>query len=265
MSARGSGPRVPGPIARVRRTLREIDRSSATRDRSPLVRVRNTLLVLSLLTAPVVPLLATHVVTREVEIGVVGLGLERRGGTIASVSADDDGGFAWTPTATMVGEARIVAVIEDRGWPITVARSLRLDRTVDLYLPPDSPRREDPELLAQVRAAIDEGVAVRAAVIPGRGPDELVRRLQRQRGGADPQIERIAVGTVLAALTWWVGTSMVLLAATPVVRWLLHVRSEVGHVRARTVRARGRCPACGYDLRGLEWSDRCPECGRLDV
>jgi len=54
------------------------------------------------------------------------------------------------------------------------------------------------------------------------------------------------------------------LAAMPVARWIAHLRSELAHRRERRTRARGRCPDCGYDLRGLEFSERCPECGRLD-
>ena len=41
------------------------------------------------------------------------------------------------------------------------------------------------------------------------------------------------------------------------------------NLRARRDRGRlqrlatGRCAECGYDLRGLEFNERCPECGQL--
>ena len=49
-------------------------------------------------------------------------------------------------------------------------------------------------------------------------------------------------------------------AAALVPAWhvLLVVRDRA---RRRSRRARGHCPACGYDLRGSPGADRCPECG----
>ena len=52
--------------------------------------------------------------------------------------------------------------------------------------------------------------------------------------------------------------SLALVTALPVAAWLA-ARGRAA-LRARTRRRRGLCPACGYDLRGLE-SERCPECG----
>ena len=41
-----------------------------------------------------------------------------------------------------------------------------------------------------------------------------------------------------------------------------HVLAVAGdRARRRSRRARGHCPACGYDLRGSPGADRCPECG----
>jgi hypothetical protein len=37
-----------------------------------------------------------------------------------------------------------------------------------------------------------------------------------------------------------------------------------GRLRRRRWRRRGRCGACGYDLRGASRPERCPECGGLD-
>ena len=42
---------------------------------------------------------------------------------------------------------------------------------------------------------------------------------------------------------------------------ILFFRTQAAKVASRI--SQGQCPDCGYDLRGLEFSDRCPECGEL--
>ena len=41
---------------------------------------------------------------------------------------------------------------------------------------------------------------------------------------------------------------------------LIAVQNAADHVRRLKRLDRGRCPACGYDVRG-DLSERCPECG----
>ena len=60
---------------------------------------------------------------------------------------------------------------------------------------------------------------------------------------------------VLALPTWFIAVMGIAIAARPT--WSLWRER-----RARARHGQGRCPACGYDLRGA-LHERCPECGEV--
>jgi hypothetical protein len=62
---------------------------------------------------------------------------------------------------------------------------------------------------------------------------------------------------------WWialfVGFGVALLVVRVVALFTLQNRAA----RRAAYRAEGRCATCGYDIRGIEFSERCPECGSV--
>jgi len=70
---------------------------------------------------------------------------------------------------------------------------------------------------------------------------------------------RYGPGEYEMALSTWVPLLFTGLVAAS---WLAP-RARTGYRRHRSAgwRARGCCPACGYDLQGLATGSRCPECG----
>lgn len=62
---------------------------------------------------------------------------------------------------------------------------------------------------------------------------------------------------------WWLMLWFLCVVLLQVVR-VLHVYWSAGrHAAHRERRSEGLCAACGYNMRGLEWAERCPECGTL--
>ena len=80
-------------------------------------------------------------------------------------------------------------------------------------------------------------------------------------GGPERRFRWLAIGA--GALVWWV--ILYVLAALVILcaRAWATARRRQRQDRWSVRRAEGRCAHCGYDLRGIEFSERCPECGHL--
>ena len=59
---------------------------------------------------------------------------------------------------------------------------------------------------------------------------------------------------------WLYFAAAVLIQCT---RLLVFLARRQLHFRAQDRLVAGRCGRCGYDLTGLEFNERCPECGEL--
>ncbi|MCA9291633.1 MAG: hypothetical protein KDA25_10940, partial [Phycisphaerales bacterium] len=70
---------------------------------------------------------------------------------------------------------------------------------------------------------------------------------------------------LLGAGAWFVMLVIVWRLLVPLIRIGTRVGVATVTGRRRSRRRRGHCPVCDYDLRGLEFSPHCPECGTLQV
>ena len=141
----------------------------------------------------------------------------------------------------------------DRGWPlVTSVQQLPLAGSVDLI--GSSSRLNFRALTADhpAREAID------TAIEDARAP-AVILTADRSVHETSPYPLR----WVGSAMIWWallyLGLSVALIAAELITT---RIQRRIAF-RARRLRKLGRCPSCGYDLRGLEFSERCPECGDL--
>jgi len=112
-------------------------------------------------------------------------------------------------------------------------------------------------------------------VSPGSEARDAIRRALRaddepepalildlwEAGGvrAEQQYLGWVAGSVLWAVTLFVVFSLLILFARIATILMLRQQSAVASERI----AAGCCPNCGYSLRGLEFSERCPECGQI--
>lgn len=177
----------------------------------------------------------------------------------------DERVWAWTPPppdppedvrgdATFYGAFRIEVRGEDRGWPfVTSHRPRRLNSNVNVFetntsaaaseLPADAPARR------AIDAILAESVGDRFAAAVWSG--SLIEPAYRARGW----IANGLVLTVLLVIAAWLTVSLLRLAS------LFHVAER--QQRAEVLRREARCSACGYDLQGNLFSERCPECGAV--
>ena len=85
--------------------------------------------------------------------------------------------------------------------------------------------------------------------------DAWIRRI-RQR-------DTLVLGWVFGWVLWCVALWIIMLSGIGMTR--LFVLTVLAKQQGRRVKLRrsNKCPHCGYDLRGLEFKERCPECGNL--
>jgi hypothetical protein len=66
-----------------------------------------------------------------------------------------------------------------------------------------------------------------------------------------------------SATLWWI----VMVFASSISISILSYITRIGHSAVKQRRARlaaeGKCAVCGYDMTGLEFNERCPECGEV--
>ncbi len=202
----------------------------------------------------------------------------RTASTISGKLFEDPDGLIWawiTPPsepatrghAVFHGAFRVTVQTEDHGWPFVTAQArLRADTNIELFaedrsltaadLPPESP----------VRTAIE-----RVLVESGRGGAAVAlwggETGVRTAGSSRPRawVANGIVWSMLLVIAAWLIVSLVrvgaLFVAVARLGGLPAAAARTGREERR--RRSGQCIACGYDLRGSRYSERCPECGTL--
>ncbi len=151
------------------------------------------------------------------------------------------------PAGDVLGSFQLRVEDHRRGWPFASTFQGPVSRlSVESDGGPDV--AGDPRLKGEIERALDEA-----------GEDEALVAWQ------DPAPEPRAhlLGWVANSMVWWLILSVVsaLLVATTMLGAVVYERKRAGTRSAR--QSEGRCGHCGYDLVGLDFSARCPECGTI--
>jgi hypothetical protein len=166
------------------------------------------------------------------------------GGAVAGRTAPDRNDH-------IVGNFTLAVSDDLRGWPLvtTVVRQPAI-LTIDIVREP-RPRTD------VVRDATDELQKEIEAALKADARDEAIAAWNL----AAPQAKRQWWAWFPAFGAWWImlfavaGISIQLLRFGSL--WLSRKKLEREHFR----RADNKCVKCGYDMTGLEFNEKCPECG----
>ena len=241
-------------IDRLRRRLRLITYYSSSRRRSAGTVGRDRVLLVVPLFAVGAMLLGEAVVVRPVTIrDVQGKLYGDPTGPLVATVRDSERGARWA-VGRLSGEWTISVTSVDRGWPFAssgVARPPRLQ--LNLY--DEVGTRSEIEVAAD--APERHAILAALAAVEERALATAWRRQQPLETG------RYWLGTAVDTIIVWLLLSLLVVVTAPALALAVAVmverRREVEAIR----RTGGRCHVCDYDLRGLEFRDRCPECGSI--
>lgn len=238
-------------VGRIRRSLRRIRYYSARPERTFWRRATDWVLVGSLLLALLIGPGSAGVVTRDTitETTSGWLSVDERGEWVARLRREDDL-TTWDGSRQMVDVFTLQIIDRTAGWPFACMEQARHPHA---RLHSSSSEAFVP--LAALEGAAGLHGAIAAAVRDIR-PD-LASRLAGNRS------EWFGRWILMNMAVWWVMLYVLGLLSLIPLRFVLGLIRRREFHRQSLQRHSGCCIGCGYDLRGLEFQARCPECGRL--
>jgi len=239
----------------IRRKLREIDYHSADRPSTFWTRATDTALVLTLLLAPLATWIGDRVVIQKQVV-------EQVSGVLARVGDDARRAFIHEHSeppddfwmrASQWGEWRVERIMLERGFPFpTTTQRATPNLFLDDYTKPGNLKK----VPAQQHPAEHEAIM---RVLRESGFENVAREFDNAGGPARSH----RMSWMLGSAAWWImlaGASFLFIQMARVgfgVVWIRDANRRFARRRA------GLCVNCGYNLRGLEFNERCPECGHL--
>lgn len=239
----------------IRRRIRMIRYYSASRPGTRWSRARDISLVVSIGLAVVAVYLANIAVTRShARENIYGRVMTTAGGFTKVLLVDEEyRSTPWAGNVTPVSEFELKVIVEDRGWPVTTSRVIR------------APQLDIKELAAanpKVDVAYDENDATARAIVAALESDER-SALAREWMKGQAQRTTLPLGWIFGITLWMIMLWIACMIAIVGLRLIVFSISAKKQIQGARHRAQGHCVHCGYDLHGLEFQERCPECGNL--
>ena len=239
-------------LRRLRRQLALIRYYSADRPRSAWDKAMPWAVVAALVLAPIATVLGDRGVRRGTgATQVFGRLTNEPGGSVRAVVVPPE--RAYDPMDDDTRADVTLHIPETRyGMPFTSTRELRPAR-VDLSYP-------------------DRGARVNAVLPAGAPERRALERALRNDGRSDAfaaftRTSPVRVpnpgGWIANSIAWWFVLAVGFVLALRLAQVTTLVYGRKHQLRRRELAREGLCHNCGYDLRGIEFSPRCPECGAV--
>lgn len=241
-------------LSRIRRKLRLIEYHSAARPRTAWTQLLDVALFATLLLALPATWLADLVVYRsEVTTELTGYFGKLPAGEITATLLLPDRMTTVPSDATPIGAFKLPVEHRHQGWPLTTSIA-RQPARLEIDLRSASAPQKGVKLMADdpLRAALEQ------ALRDGQQHDALAAILREA-----PLVQRHWLGVAASAGIWWIILMFASWVGINCAKLVTLIGRDKIAQQQRRRRAKGQCVACGYNLTGLEFSERCPECGEL--
>ena len=240
-------------LRRVRQKLRLINYYSATRkstagDRAGVI----AFFASFVLCLPMALLMNFMVVKKSTAIDITGRFVMDASRLTAPINRTDSARSS-TFAGQALGNLHLTIEQASRGWPLTTS-IVRLPPRLEVDLHSEVKERKNAELPADDphRLAIERTLLEETAF----------EALDAFKTG-ETKTRQQWIGWPVAAGVWWImlaiGSAIIIGLARFASLW---VQSKFS-LRKAQMRAEGKCANCGYDMQGLEFNEKCPECGEL--
>ena len=250
----------------IRRRLRLIRYYSAAREETAWTRAADISLVASLLLAPVAAWVADGAMVHPIDpITVSGVVL-REGNAHRAVVTTVNGETTVTPVDVLDparwADFRLESEGVIRGLPLRTSEFHDVPQVRLVFRDPDRASQTlmpEGEVFEAIMAGTESAAGHR--LHEGRFAElmPVMQRWAEQREARTSLTGAWIGNTMLWMVILFVVSSVGLIVVRFSVILFFSTRSAKRAMRI----AEGRCPECDYDLRGLEFSERCPECGKL--
>lgn len=242
-------------LGTVRRQLALIRYYSAPQRLSAWTKAADLALILSLVPALLTVWTLDSTAGRVVDTAILHGRLAREAdGTIYAWFIGADEIYAPWQIPNGYGTFMFVSDIREYGVPIATTERLEKPRLdLDLFLE-SGPTKQGVVLPAdsELRLAIDEALRL-------SGQRKLLTAWLTDRSF----VERRRLSWMASTVTWWFAWGVASVVVVQVTRLLSFLVARKRAARRAGFQMTLQCYNCGYDLRGSEFSDRCPECGAL--
>jgi hypothetical protein len=241
-------------LRHARRKLRLIRYYSAPRPQTAWTRATDVALLASLLLAVPAAWLANLAIERQSDVAsAYGQFFRMDDASVEAVVLSVSDRRPSLPDGKPMGNFQITVVRDDHGWPLVTSQV-------------QQPARVDIDILSEVKARKNVKLA----------PDDPLRLAMEHALDAEdcdlavsamsqdgPRTHNHWFTWAASAGLWWIMLAFASWFAISVARfgWLIASGKIAG--RKAQLRAEGKCTACGYDMTGLDFNERCPECGAL--
>ncbi len=241
-------------LSRVRHKLRMMRYYSASRPVTIWTKAHDIAMVGSFFLAfPAAWLCNLMAVQNTTAIELQGLLLRHDDSSISAPLISSQNSRVFDRGGMTFGSFTLVVQDRHRGWPFTTSIH-RPPAQLELLLA----RQRSPQKNVQLPSDDPIRIAIQASLQENDQTDALASFVSNTT-----QVRQHWLSWFIATGVWWIALMFACSFIIFLAKYTTQIVKSKLRQRKAMLRRQGKCHTCGYDMTGLEFNERCPECGEL--